>query len=323
MFVAFLYELRRPRGAGGRAGGARAGRRARARAARQLARRLLRRGARALRASRAGTSTRSTRPSRTTSRACADEALALTEELLEWLERARGRARADARGAGSCSSARPGGGCASACEQRLAEQRERHDGGNRWIGTGGHVAVRQSAGYAPERASAWASAGRPAARWQIADERRFTRPTATTSCSTPASIEVALRRAARVRARGRARRAGPRRDHRQDRAERRRAGDRAARRRAGRTCACCSCSTWAARWIRTPTSASGCSRAAQRATHFKELRTYYFHNCVYGRVYETAALTHRAAASGNPATRVRSSSSAVGTHGRCSPSPTR
>jgi uncharacterized protein with von Willebrand factor type A (vWA) domain len=27
--------------------------------------------------------------------------------------------------------------------------------------------------------------------------------------------------------------------------------------------------------------------AARKATHFKELRTYYFHNCVYGRVYET------------------------------------
>jgi len=30
--------------------------------------------------------------------------------------------------------------------------------------------------------------------------------------------------------------------------------------------------------------------AASRATHFKELRTYYFHNCIYGRVYESAAL---------------------------------
>src|SRR5207253_4461432 len=30
--------------------------------------------------------------------------------------------------------------------------------------------------------------------------------------------------------------------------------------------------------------------AASRATHFKELRTHYFHNCVYGRVYESAAL---------------------------------
>ena len=30
--------------------------------------------------------------------------------------------------------------------------------------------------------------------------------------------------------------------------------------------------------------------AAKRATHFKELRTFYFHNCVYGRVYETAGL---------------------------------
>src|SRR5260370_16999829 len=30
--------------------------------------------------------------------------------------------------------------------------------------------------------------------------------------------------------------------------------------------------------------------AARRATHFKELRTYYFHNCIYGRVYESASL---------------------------------
>ncbi|HZW89083.1 MAG TPA: VWA domain-containing protein, partial [Myxococcaceae bacterium] len=27
--------------------------------------------------------------------------------------------------------------------------------------------------------------------------------------------------------------------------------------------------------------------AAKQATHFKELRTFYFHNCVYGRVYRT------------------------------------
>ncbi|MDH5673854.1 MAG: VWA domain-containing protein [Myxococcales bacterium] len=27
--------------------------------------------------------------------------------------------------------------------------------------------------------------------------------------------------------------------------------------------------------------------AAKKASHFKELRTYYFHNCVYGRVYKT------------------------------------
>jgi uncharacterized protein with von Willebrand factor type A (vWA) domain len=28
--------------------------------------------------------------------------------------------------------------------------------------------------------------------------------------------------------------------------------------------------------------------AAKKATHFKELRTYYFHNCIYGRVYQKA-----------------------------------
>ena len=31
--------------------------------------------------------------------------------------------------------------------------------------------------------------------------------------------------------------------------------------------------------------------AAKKATHFKELRTYYFHNCVYGQVYETDRFT--------------------------------
>jgi uncharacterized protein with von Willebrand factor type A (vWA) domain len=30
--------------------------------------------------------------------------------------------------------------------------------------------------------------------------------------------------------------------------------------------------------------------AARRATHWKELRTYYFHNCVYGRVFETEGM---------------------------------
>lgn len=29
--------------------------------------------------------------------------------------------------------------------------------------------------------------------------------------------------------------------------------------------------------------------AAKKATHFRELRTYYFHNCVYGRIYKQAS----------------------------------
>lgn len=32
--------------------------------------------------------------------------------------------------------------------------------------------------------------------------------------------------------------------------------------------------------------------AARKATHFRELRTYYFHNCIYGRVYQSARLTN-------------------------------
>src|SRR5205085_130443 len=30
--------------------------------------------------------------------------------------------------------------------------------------------------------------------------------------------------------------------------------------------------------------------AARRATHFKELQTFYFHNCIYGRVYDSAGM---------------------------------
>ncbi|MEZ6187126.1 MAG: VWA domain-containing protein [Planctomycetota bacterium] len=33
--------------------------------------------------------------------------------------------------------------------------------------------------------------------------------------------------------------------------------------------------------------------AASKATHFKELRCYYFHNCIYGRVYETESFPPR------------------------------
>jgi uncharacterized protein with von Willebrand factor type A (vWA) domain len=33
--------------------------------------------------------------------------------------------------------------------------------------------------------------------------------------------------------------------------------------------------------------------AASRSTHFKELRTYYFHNCIYGHVYTTEAFRER------------------------------
>ena len=46
--------------------------------------------------------------------------------------------------------------------------------------------------------------------------------------------------------------------------------------------------------------------AASKATHFKELRTYYFHNCVYGRVYKDRAL-QRAGQRHGPDPRVRAS----------------
>jgi hypothetical protein len=33
--------------------------------------------------------------------------------------------------------------------------------------------------------------------------------------------------------------------------------------------------------------------AASKTSHFKDLKTYYFHNCVYGHIYETERFTER------------------------------
>ena len=107
-------------------------------------------------------------------------------------------------------------------EERLREQKERHDGGNRWIGTGGTSPFGRQRN-APER-HARGRARRRAQRDGVADARRY-RPYRSDVVLDVRQIEVALRklRAFAARARPRAR---PRRDDRQDREERRRARDR-------------------------------------------------------------------------------------------------
>jgi len=97
------------------------------------------------------------------------DALALTEELLAWLADARrlaGLSDADrARLAGlSLEELR------ELFARRLAEQKRRHDGGNRWIGTGG-TSPFGSGGAHPTGLRVGAGGGRSA--MQVAEERRF------------------------------------------------------------------------------------------------------------------------------------------------------
>ncbi len=97
------------------------------------------------------------------------ESLLLTEELMEWLsdpmlkdqltdeerELLKNMSLAEVR---------------ELFKKRLAEQRERHDGGNRWIGTGGTSPFGEG-GKHPTGLRAGAGGGRSA--MQIASERRF------------------------------------------------------------------------------------------------------------------------------------------------------
>ena len=214
-----------------------------------------------------------------------DEALQLTEELLSWLEQPAAKReltemekelleRIDLREA------------RERMRRRLAEQRRRHDGGNRWVGTAG-TSPHGSAGTHPGGIKVGDAPGGRGAL-EIAGERHFKDLRSDVTLDTR-HIEVALRRL-----RAFVREGMP------DELDVEGTIDKTARNAGELEIA-----------LRAPRRsnlrvlllldvggsmdphADVCERlfsAAKRATHFKELKTYYFHNCIYGRVYETAAL---------------------------------
>ena len=65
-----------------------------------------------------------------------DEALTLTEELLEWLREARPQRELTDEDRELLRKLDPEA-LRQELRQRLAEQKERHDGGSKWVGTGG------------------------------------------------------------------------------------------------------------------------------------------------------------------------------------------
>jgi uncharacterized protein with von Willebrand factor type A (vWA) domain len=214
-----------------------------------------------------------------------DEALALTEELLQWLETPASKRelselekelleRIDLREA------------RERMRQRLAEQRRRHDGGNRWIGTAG-TSPHGSAGTHPGGIKVGDAPGGRGAM-EIAGERHFRDLRSDVTLDTR-HIEVALRRLRAFVREGAL-----------DELDVEGTIDKTARNAGELELS-----------LRPPRRsnlrvlllldvggsmdphADVCERlfsAAKRATHFKELRTLYFHNCVYGEVYESASL---------------------------------
>jgi hypothetical protein len=167
--------------------------------------------------------------------------------------------------------------------ERLREQRERHDGGSRWIGTGGTSPFGRG-GYHPSGIAVGGGSGSRSAI-HAADARKYRSYRSDVTLDVR-QIEVALRKL---------------------RAFAREGADReldiegtidATAKNAGEL-------EVVTRPPRRPNTrvilmmdvggsmdpyaqvVSQLFSAAKRATHWKELRTYYFHNCIYGKVYQT------------------------------------
>jgi hypothetical protein len=169
-------------------------------------------------------------------------------------------------------------------EERLKEQKERHDGGNRWIGTGG-TSPFGTRGENPSGISVGSSGGGKGGAMRTADARKYKQYRSDLFLDIR-QIEVALRKL---------------------RAFAREGSDReldiestidATAKDGGEL-------NIVTRPPRRPNTRvilmmdvggtmdpyaqlmSQVFSAAKRATHWRELRTYYFHNAIYGKVYKT------------------------------------
>jgi len=210
------------------------------------------------------------------------ESKRITDELLEWLkDPARMRELSDEEKA--LIEALSLEEVQKLFEQRLAEQKQRHDGGNRWIGTGGTSPFGRG-GVNPAGIQLGGPGGGKTAM-QSADARRYQAYRQDVVLDVR-QIEVALRK---LRAFAR--------DGMDDEldiegtidATARNVGEleivmRPPRRPNTRVILMMDVGGSMDPYA---TLMSQLFSASKRATHWKELRTYYFHNCVYGKIYKT------------------------------------
>lgn len=211
------------------------------------------------------------------------EAKKIAEELLEWLAEAKQRKmltqeEMDAIERLDLDEVK------RRFEERLREQKERHDGGSYWIGTGGTSPFGRG-GFHPDGMRVGAPGGGSGGAIKSADARRY-KPYRSDVTLDIRQMEVALRK---LRAFDR--------DGGLPELDVEATIDQTAK-NAGEL-------EIVVRPPRRPNTRvilmmdvggsmdpfaqliSQLFSAAKRATHWKELRTYYFHNCVYGKVYKT------------------------------------
>lgn len=168
-------------------------------------------------------------------------------------------------------------------EERLREQRERHDGGNRWVGTGGTSPFGHS-GHAPKGVRIGGAGGNRSAI-AVASARSYR------GYRSDVALDVRQMGLALKRLRSFAREGA---EEELDleatiRETARNAGElevvtRPPRRPSTRVILLMDVGGSMDPYAHL---VSRLFTAAKKASHFKELRTYYFHNCVYGRVWET------------------------------------
>jgi len=207
----------------------------------------------------------------------------LTEQLREWLDQQSERMAQ----AGDDVEPPDLGEMLELFAQRKREQAERHDGGEYWIGTGGKSQMGQ-AGSAEKGLSTGSSGGGRAAI-RIADMRSY-RPYRSDVTLDIRQMEVALRRLRAFVREGAA-----------DELDIEATVDETAR-NAGEIEVVTRPPSRPNTHVILMTDVGGSMfpysqlmsqlfSATKKATHFKELRTYYFHNCVYGKVYGTDRFT--------------------------------
>lgn len=211
----------------------------------------------------------------------------LRDELLEWLEDAKERVRELSEEERALLEKYDPDELRRMFEERLREQDERHDGGNKWIGTGGTSPFGHS-GAAREGIRVGGAGGNRSAI-QVAGARRY-RDYRDDVALDVRQMAVALRKLRAFQREGV--------DEELDlegtidkTAEN--AGEleivlRPPRRPNTRVILLMDVGGSMDPYAHL---VSRLFTAAKKATHFRELRCYYFHNCVYGRIYEDAAFS--------------------------------
>ena len=203
--------------------------------------------------------------------------LEVSEEMKEWLADVQQRAPETEDGLPDLDE------LLEEFRKRLAEQTERHDGGNYWVGTGGTSPFGQGGSAAGGISTGTSGGGRAALN--IADARRYRGYRGDVTLDIR-QIEIALRRLRSFIRDGAADELDI--DATID-ATAENAGEiEVVTRPPSRP------NTHVVLMIDVGGSMAPYTElmsqlfsATQKATHFKELRTYYFHNCVYGTVYDT------------------------------------